>query len=946
VGVRNLDKLLNPRRIAIFGAGEEPRDLGLSVLRNLLHGGFRGVVYPIHPSCEAVLGVATHRDLGSLPRAPDLAVVCSPAPQVPQVVEACGESGIPGVLVLSGGFREAGAEGRAIEDALRQTVARYPGMRLLGPNSLGIIRPTLGLNASHAVTMPKAGHLAFISESRALCNSVMDWANEEGIGFSGFVSIGSMLDVGFGDLIDFFGSDPETRAIILYVQSIEHARRFMSAARAFALAKPIVAYKAGRFAESAQVAASHTGAMVAEDAVYEAAFQRAGVVRVTELDDVFDVTGLLASQRLPRGPRLAILTNAGGPAIIATDALLARGGSLAHLAEETLRALDTVLPPVGSHANPVDLLDSAPPARYAAALPILLRDPGVDGVLLIFAMQAGSDPAATARAVAEVARDGRKPVLAAWLGGGQVRRGIQTLNEAGLPTHTSPEQAVRAFMHLVSYARNLESLYETPREIPLRFSLNRRKLRKRLQPMLRDAPPILTEREAKTLLRAYGIPVCEACLATSAEDAVTIADRIGYPVVLKVVSPQLVHKSDVGGVALGLKTAGDVRRAFGQVVEAVLCSRRDAHVRGVTVQRMMTASDGFELILGAKKDPTFGSVIMVGLGGVTTGVIQDRAVGLPPLNERLARRMLESLRVWPVLRGYRGRPPANIERLVEVIIRFSLLVADYPEIREFDVNPLLVTAQDVVALDAALVLEPEGTAGGLDPFPHLAIRPYPEEYVRHARLADGSLLTLRSVRAEDEPLWCALIARSSAESLRFRFRSLFKRPTHQMAVEHCVIDYERQISIVAESTASGQRELVGIAQLLADPSHETAEFAVLVPDAWQGRKIGGMLLDYSLELAAGWGITRVIAETDPENRRMLETFHKRGFRAEFRREEEVVLLERRVFGRNGAKAPVRRAALERTYLSPPTRPPERARDAPEAGVAAGRRAQASAGSVS
>jgi len=896
VGVRNLDKLFNPRRIAVFGACEEPRDLGLSVLRNLLSGGFRGVVYPIQPGSEAVLGVATYPDIFSLPKVPDLAVVCNPAPEVPALVQACGEAGVPAVVVVSGGFREAGPAGKALEEELTRTVARFRDMRLLGPNSLGLIRPAHGLNASHAVTMPKTGHLAFISESRALCNSVMDWANEKGIGFSSFVSIGNMLDVGFGDLIDFFGSDPATRAIILYVQSIEHARRFMSAARAFALAKPIVAYKAGRFAESAQAAASHTGAMVAEDAVYEAAFQRAGVVRVNELDDVFDVTELLASQRLPKGARLAIITNAGGPAVIATDALLARGGALASLSEETVAALDAALPPVGSHHNPVDLLDGAPPRRFADALPIVAKDPDVDGVLVIFAMQSGSDPAAIARAVAEVARDGRKPVLAAWLGGGQVRRGIQILNEAGLPTHTTPEQAVRAFMHLVSYARNLESLYETPREIPVRFALNRRKLRKRLQPLLRGTRPMLSEREAKTLLKAYEIPVCDACLAASAEDAVEIADRIGYPVVLKVVSPQVLHKSDIGGVALGLGNSGDVRRAFGRIVDSVLCCRPDVHVRGVTVQRMIHAGDGFELILGAKKDPTFGAVIMVGLGGVTTGVLQDRAVGLPPLNERLARRMLESLRVWPVLRGYRGRPAANLDRLIEIIIRFSLLVADYPEIREFDVNPLLVTSDDVLALDAALVLEPEGTIDRADPYPHLAIRPYPEEYVRHARLGDGTLVTLRSVRAEDEPLWCDLVGRSSPQSIRFRFRSLFKRATHQMAIEHCVIDHERQISIVAERASNGQRELVGIAQIIPDPHHETAEFAVLVPDHWQGKKVGGMLLDYSLELAAGWGIRRVIAETDPDNRRMLETFHKRGFHAEIRREEEIVLLERSLIG--------------------------------------------------
>ncbi len=895
MSVRNLDKIFKPRRVALLGTSGESASLGLSVLSNLLGAGYQGVVYVIDPERESIRGVPTYPDLSSVPRVPDLAVICSPAEAVPDLVRSCGDAGIRGIAILSGGFRESGAAGKALEARIKAVAAGFDHMRIIGPNSLGIIGPGFGLNASHAVTLPKPGRLAFISESRALCNSVMDWAAEEGIGFSYFVSIGNMLDVSFGDLIDYFGNDPDTRAIILYVQSLENVRGFMSAARAFARAKPIVAYKAGRFAESAQVAASHTGAMVVEDAVYAAAFERAGVVRVTELDDIFDVADLLASQRLPKGRRLAIITNAGGPAIIATDALLSRGGALATLDPETEVRLGEVLPPVGQHSNPVDLLDGAPPERFAQSLPLVLEDKGVDAALVIFATQSGSDPCATAHMVVEAARRARKPVLAAWMGGGRVREGIRILNAAGIPTHATPEQAVRAFMHLVSYARNLVSLYETPREIPVSFTLNRHKLRKRLSPILQGKPSeCLSESQAKAFLKAYEIPVCDSCMAQTPDEAVAVAERMGYPVVLKVSSPRIIHKVDMGGVSLDLKSAEEVRGAYQRMLDAARSRRLEDQIHGFTVQRMMNVKHGLELILGAKKDPTFGAVIMVGMGGVATGLYRDSALGFPPLNERLARRMLESLRFWPILQGYRGEPAVNLDRLIEVMIRFSLLIADYPEIKEFDINPLLVTADGVVALDAAMILDDQLLPLSADPYPHLAIRPYPEEYIRHLVLADGTRITLRSVRAEDEPLWHRLIARSSPESIRFRFRSLFRQATHRMAVEHCGIDYERAISIVAETQVDGQRELVGVAQLIADANHESAEYGVLVPDPWQGRKLGGMLLDYCLELAAGWGVQRVVAETDPDNVRMLEAFHKRGFQAEIRREEEVVVLERSV----------------------------------------------------
>lgn len=892
MGVRNLDKIFKPRRIAVVCVRERASGMGLNVLKNLLAGGYEGVVYPISNERESIHGIPTYPSIKTLPKLPDLALLCSPPECAPGLVRECGEAGVRGLVILSGGFRENGELGKELQRQIAEITAEYQDMRVLGPNSLGVIAPHLGLNASDAVTPARPGHLAFISQSRSLCNSILDWASDEGIGFSYFVSTGNKLDVDFGDLIDYFATDPLTRAIIIYLQSIEHARSFMSAARAFSRTKPIVVYKGGQFNGSAKAALFHTGEMAGEDAVYEAAFQRAGIVRVRELDDIFDVAEVLASQRLPKGPRLAILGNAGGPGVIAADALLSKGGILAQLGEESLQKLDALLPPVWSRGNPVDLLDGAPPERYAEAIRIVLQDGAVDAVLVIFAAQTVTDAAAVAWVVVEEMRRSHKPMLAAWLGGSRVRPGIRVLNEAGIPTHTTPEQAVRGFMHLVSYARNLEALYETPRDIHVRFAASSAAIRSSLEPLLRDnkaSPEIL----AKRFLEAYEIPQCPCCVAHTLEEAVCFAENMGYPVVLKVLSPQIPHKTEVGGVVLDLQAADEVRAAYRSILKTVAQRAGSAVVAGVTVQKMLTHRYGLELVLGAKQDPTFGPVIMTGMGGVATGVFQDVALGLPPLNERLARRMLESLRFWPLLQGYRGQPGVDLDRLVELMMRFAQLVADFPEIEEFDINPLLVTPEEVVVVDAKLKLD-RRPADLNQAYARLAIRPFPQEYVRKARLKNGTPVTLRPIRPEDEPLWYQLIASSSPETIRFRFRSLFRRATHQMAIEHCVIDYEREIAIVATIDHSGAEELVGVGQLSSDADHLAAEYGVLVPDPWQGQGIGGMLLDYCLELAEHWGIRRVVAETDPENSRMLAVFRKRGFHAEIHRDEEVVLLEKQL----------------------------------------------------
>ncbi|MGB8656604.1 MAG: acetate--CoA ligase family protein [Candidatus Zixiibacteriota bacterium] len=560
--IHHLDRIFNPHRIALIGVTPNPKSVGGKVLSNLVGGGFRGVVYPVSPSSEAVLGIQCYPDVKSLPKKADLGIICAAAPQVPRIVRDCGEAGILGLIIVSAGFKETGAEGKTLEDQIQAEIRRFEGMRIIGPNCLGFIVPGLNLNASFANGMPSNDHIAFISQSGALCASVLDWALEEKIGFSYFVSIGNTLDVDFADLIDYFGEDEKTKSIILYVESISQARKFMTATRAFARTKPIVAFKAGRFPESAQVAASHTGAMASEDGVYDAAFQRAGVARVFDIGEIFDCAELIGRKRIPKGPRLGIVTNAGGPGVMATDALIAADGVLANLSNQTMDQLNESLPPFWSHRNPVDVLGDARSKRILKATDILLADPNVDAVLVILTPQAMTNPVSTARAIGQLTEAATKPILAAWLGGQSMREGMRILNEAGVPSYTTPEQAVRAFTTLVAYSRNLDSLFETPKDVPVQFPMDRKKLRSEFDSIVSNHGAILSEDVSKTLIEAYGIPVAKAYPARSVEEAVEIAREVGYPLVLKILSPDITHKTDVGGVALDLQDEAAVRPAF------------------------------------------------------------------------------------------------------------------------------------------------------------------------------------------------------------------------------------------------------------------------------------------------------------------------------------------------------------------------------------------------
>ncbi len=875
--IRSLDKIFRPQRIAIVGVSSNTSNVGNIALKNLVSGGFNGVVYPINPKYEAVMGIQCYPDIKSLPKVPDLVVICTGAKLAPSIINQCGEAGVLGIIIMSAGFKEAGAEGKMLEEQLKAEVNNYPGMRVIGPNCLGIIVPGHKMNVSFAAAMPKKGNVAFISQSGALCTSALDWAIEQKVGFSYFVSIGNTMDVGFGDLIDYFGKDPNTKSIVLYVESIAKGREFMTAARAFARKKPIIVYKAGRYPESAKAAASHTGAMASEDNVYDAAFERAGMARVYDIGDIFDFTDLIARRSIPKGSKLAIVTNAGGPGVMATDKLISLGGSLVTLSNDTMKKLDENLPPFWSHGNPVDVIGDATPQRFAIATEIVLGDPNVDAVLAILTPQAMTDPTETANALGKIAEHTSKPIMAAWLGGKSMKEGMNILSDKNIAVYQTPEQAIRAYMTLVRYSRNLEILFETPKDIPITFDLDRIKLREEFIAKYFQKDEFISEDISKKLIDAYGIPTTIPVPAHSALEAADVANKIGYPVVIKILSPDITHKSDMGGVALNIKDENSVWITYKNMTESIKERMPKARIEGVTVQPMFNSKDSIELILGTKKDPIFGTVMLIGMGGTAAEVFKDKTLGFPPLNERLARRMLENLKIYPLLKGYRGSKPKNIERLIEIMIRLSYLAADYPEIAELDINPLILTPDDAIALDARIITDKELININIPQFSHLILHPYPEKFVYESKLGDGTLINLRPIKPEDEPLWLELLGSCSKESIYSRFRYNFHFDSHDVATQFCYIDYSREIAIVAEIEEEGKRKLIGVGRLISDPDHETVEYAILITDAWQKKELGTILTKYCLDIAKQWNLKKIFAETTKDNQAMVSVFKKLKF---------------------------------------------------------------------
>ncbi|MCX6258044.1 MAG: bifunctional acetate--CoA ligase family protein/GNAT family N-acetyltransferase [Bacteroidia bacterium] len=888
--MHKLDSFFNANRIVIVGVSSNPNSVSGKTLSNLVGGGFRGVVYPVNPEFEAVLGIPCYPDLQSLPGKPDLAVICTPPEQVPFNIRDCCEAGINSIIIMTSGFKETGEEGLKLENQIVEYQQNNPGLRIMGPNCLGIISPVNKLNVSFASGMPKAGNVAFVSQSGALCTSVLDWAIDAKIGFSHFISLGNSLDIDFGDIINYLGEDDNTGSIILYIESIRDARRFMSASRAFARSKPILVYKAGRFPQSAKVAASHTGAMASEDAIYDAAFRRAGMIRIFDIGEIFDCAELIGREKIPLGPRLGIITNAGGPGVMATDTLILLNGQLAQLSEKTMQLLNENLPPSWSHGNPVDVLGDARSKRIAKAAQIVLQDTGIDAIVVILTPQAMTNPAATAVEISKLSGTTSKPILASWLGGKSMDEGMKILADAGIASYHTPEQAIRAFMILVNYSKNLEILYETPKDIPVDFQVDRKKIRENFIRSLPENPGVLAENISKSLLESYSIKTTMPVVATNAGEAVSIANKMTYPVVLKIQSPDITHKSDVGGVILNINDNDSLVKGFNRIIENVSNHQPKARIEGVSIQKMADLKNGVEMILGIKKDNVFGTVIMVGMGGILAELYQDRTIGFPPLNEALARHMLESLKMYPLLSGYRGSKPKNKARLIETIIRMSYIAADYPEIIELDINPLIVTEDDVLALDARIVIGKTSTSTTNKPYGHLALQPYPEKYVKDIFL-ENLKITLRPIKPEDEPLWIRMLSDCSKESIYSRFRYMFHWNSHNIATKFCYIDYDREIAIVAELEEDGIKKLIGVGRLVADSEHETVEYAVLVIDSWQHKDLGNQLTDFCLDIAQKWELHKIVAQTTTDNKAMIRVFEKHGFEIHFNNDETIDIVK-------------------------------------------------------
>ncbi len=829
-----LETMLNPKTIALVGATEREGVVGRIILENLLRSKLPKV-FPVNPNKKKVLEVNAYPDIASVPEHVDLAVIATPARSVPQVVEQCGATGVDGVVIVSAGFKEIGEEGRRLEAEIEGTRRKY-GMRVIGPNCIGFVRPPIGLNATFLKGDPPLGNIAFISQSGALGSAILDWAVSAGIGFSLFASVGSMLDVDFGDLIDFLGGDDATRSILLYMEGVGNAKKFMSAARAFARHKPIIILKPGRHTESARAAQSHTGAMAGDDAVYDAAFRRAGVVRVREIAELFDAAEVLDSGRLPRGPRLAIITNAGGPGVLATDVLLDLGGKLATLSDDSMREVNRFLPPYWSHANPIDILGDARVESYAKALSVALRDSMTHGVLIIYAPLESAPSDQVAATVVETAKGWFKPVITTWMGAKEVENARRTFIQNNLPTYETPEEAVKAYVNMHRYRRNLDHLYETPAELSVTEPRDKEQIKARIHDMLRKGRTLLSEEESKNLLMGYGIPATVPHFAQDGDTAVSIAEKLGYPVAVKVVSPDISHKSDVGGVLLGLDSGSAVKQAYETILRTVGERAPHAVIQGVAVQRMLKNVD-YELILGSKKDKDFGAVILFGMGGIAAEVIKDFSIGLPPLNQTLAKMLMEETKVYKMLQGFRGRPPAHRKELEKILVGFANLIIDFPEIAEIDINPLAVAQGKAYALDARMVLDGEYVERG-SRYPHLVITPYPTRYITTWKLVDGTEALLRPIKPEDEPLLHELGTTVSKESVRTRFFSPVRDISHEWLIMFCNIDYDRHVAIVAEIKENRKRKIIGVARLVLEPDFRSGEFAILTHDAYQHKDSG------------------------------------------------------------------------------------------------------------
>ncbi len=862
-----LDAIFHPKNVAVIGAKDTVGSVGRTLLLNLKSGDFKGAIYPINPKRSEVLGLKCYPTIKEVPEQVDLAVLITPAPTIPALVKECVQAGVKGLIIISAGFKERGAEGEKLEKEVLDSI-KGTNIRIIGPNCLGIMNPDSHLNASFAKGMALPGNIAFMSQSGAMCTAVLDWSLTERVGFSAFISIGSMIDVGWGDLIRYFGSDPNTQSILIYMETVGDVRAFLSAAREIALEKPIIVIKPGRSAEAAQAAASHTGSLTGSDEVFDAALERVGCLRVDDISKLFHMAGVLAKQPRPKGPNLQIITNAGGPAVLATDAAIINGAKIAPLSEKSIEALNTFLPSAWSHSNPIDILGDADAERYAKTLEVLASDPEADGLLVILSPQDMTDPTGTAEALRHYATIEGKPILASWMGGAFVKGGMELLNNAHIPTFEYPDDAAWSFATMCRYHESLKNLYVTPMLTKAATSPNIVDSKNIIQKALDENRTLLNEYESKRLLDNFGIPVVKTEIAESVDVAVSYAQSIGYPVVLKLFSETITHKSDIGGVKLNLKDEAAVRKSFEEIKNAVPAK----DFQGVTVQPMVQAK-GFELILGASCDPQFGPVMLFGSGGVMVEVYKDRALGFPPLNTTLARHMIEKTKIYEALKGFRGQKGVPLDKLEELLVAFSHMITALPQIKECDINPLLASHDTMIALDARVVLHDKGSA-----LPKLAIRPYPTEYIQEVTLKSGKMVQLAPVRLEDEPSVEAFHKDLSEHSVRqryFAFKSLEERIAHERLVRILANDFDHQIALIAKEVPEGK--IMGFGRLTKVGDGKTADLKMLIGDAYHGQGLGTRLVEELINIAKKEGITTITATILSENTGMLHILKKLGF---------------------------------------------------------------------
>jgi acetyltransferase len=864
MSVRNLGKLFKPETVALIGATDRVGSVGAVVMRNLRRAGFRGELLMVNPHRDHLEGLTVYPDVEHLPYAPDLAIIATRPDTVSDLIAALGSRGTRAAIVITAGFGELGEAGRAMQQAVLDAARPYL-LRVLGPNCIGLMVPGIGLDASFSHLAPPPGDIAFVSQSGAMVTAMLDWAAPRGIGFSHVVSLGNMADVDFGDLLDYLAADPQTRAILLYIEGITHSRKFMSAARAAARDKPVLALKAGRSLAGARAAASHTGMLAGVDAVYDAALARAGILRVERVAELFEAAETLSLTHEQRDERLAIVTNGGGAGVLATDALAASRGTLATLTPETIAALDRVLPSTWSRGNPIDIIGDASGERYRAALEAVANDRNVDALIVLNCPTALASSEDAARAVIDAVQSSpqlrRWNVFTAWLGAESATAARRLFDAAHIPTYDTPDEAVTAFLYRVRHHRARVQLLETPAARTDRLEPDRSRVRQILSAVLSANREWLYSEEVSAVLAAYHIPQPAARPAADPKEAAAVAAVIGFPVALKIRSPDITHKSDIGGVALDLPDGAAVEAAATTMLARARQAQPEARIEGVLVQQMIRPPDAIELLLGLNDDPVFGPVVAFGQGGIAVELLQDSALALPPLNSLLAREQMARTRIWRLLQGYRGRPPADINAITDVLIRVAQLATDHAEIRELDINPLLADADGVVALDARIRIAaaPTGTT-------RLAIAPYPDHLESDTRLRDGTTVHLRPIRPEDEPLLHDLVAHMSMADLRLRFFSPIRALSHAAAARLTQIDYDREMAILALHDGI----LLGVARFFADPDRLQAEYAIAVRTDWQQHGVGYLLMTYLIDVARQYGIGEIYGLVLTENTGMLE----------------------------------------------------------------------------